>query len=152
MINNFPFFRGPFNYPRNYSNNIAYNPNYNPNFPYGRNISNDSTKNDSEKFSDERNISSINEEKDNPEKDSIKKEKNKDNDKRSKEKSSKYTSFGPIFINTDGFFNKEEPLLNLSGLKIYLDDLIILSFLYILYKEDVKDDILFISLILLLIS
>ena len=149
MINNFPFFRGPFNYPRNYSNNIPYNLNYNPNFPYGRNILDDSTKNNSEKSSNERNISSI-EEKDNPEKDSIKKENN--NDKRSKEKSSKYTSFGPIFINTDGFFNKEEPLLNLSSLKIYLDDLIILSLLYILYKEDVKDDILFISLILLLIS
>lgn len=67
-------------------------------------------------------------------------------------KSSNYSSFGPIFINTNGFSNKEEPILEFSGLKLYLDDLIILSLLFILYKEEVKDDMLFILLILLLIG
>ena len=56
-------------------------------------------------------------------------------------KSSKYYNIGPIFINTNGF-----------GQKLYLDDLIILALLFFLYKEDVKDDMLFILLILLLVS
>ena len=67
-------------------------------------------------------------------------------------KSSKYYGIGPIFINTNGFSNKEEPLLEISGRKLYLDDFIILSLLYFLYKEDVKDDMLFILLILLLVG
>lgn len=67
-------------------------------------------------------------------------------------KSSKYYTIGPIFLNTNGFSDKEEPLLEISGRKLYLDDLIILSLLFILYKEDVKDDMLFIVLILLLIT
>ena len=67
-------------------------------------------------------------------------------------KSSKYYNIGPIFINTNGFSDKEEPVLEISGQKLYLDDLIILALLFFLYKEDVKDDILFILLILLLVS
>lgn len=155
MIHNFPFFRGPFGYPRNYSNTVAYTPNYNPTIPYSPSTSSNSHHNYSnnpENISDKQNLSSIHEEDLGTTKDGIEKETNTNHDKKSKEKSSKYTSFGPIFINTDGFFNKDEPLLNLSGLKIYLDDIIILALLYILYKEDVKDDILFISLVLLLIS
>lgn len=67
-------------------------------------------------------------------------------------KSSKYYNVGPIFINTNGFSNKEEPVLEISGQKLYLDDLIILSLLFFLYKEDVKDDMLFMLLILLLVG
>lgn len=67
-------------------------------------------------------------------------------------KSSKYYHISPIFINTNGFSNKEEPVLDISGQKLYLDDLIILSLLFFLYKEDVKDDMLFMLLILLLVS
>lgn len=71
-----------------------------------------------------------------------------------KKGSSKYNSFGPIiFINPfDESFNKNEPVLEILGLKLYLDDLIILGLLYLLYTEDVHDDILFLSLILLLLS
>ena len=67
-------------------------------------------------------------------------------------KSSKYYHLGPFLINTNGFSNKEEPLLEISGQKLYLDDLIILSLLFFLYKENVKDDVLFMLLILLLVS
>ena len=74
------------------------------------------------------------------------------NDRNYKKTSSKFHSVGPILIDTDGFFDKEEPLVQFSGLTLYLDDIIILSLLFILYKEDVKDEILFISLILLLIN
>ena len=42
--------------------------------------------------------------------------------------------------------------LDLFGIKLYFDDVLILSLLFFLYKEDVKDESLFISLLLLLIS
>ena len=48
-------------------------------------------------------------------------------------------------INSNYFFE-------LFGLKLYFDDIIIMSLLFFLYSEGVKDDELFISLILLLLS
>ena len=42
--------------------------------------------------------------------------------------------------------------LDLFGIKLYFDDVLILSLLFFLYKEDVKDEGLFLALILLLIS
>lgn len=50
------------------------------------------------------------------------------------------------------FNSDEEPFLDILGIKLYLDDLIILCLLFFLYQEGVKDEILFISLILLLLS
>ena len=132
MINNFPFFRFPFYaYPRNYSRNY-----YSKANTFERN--NDKIG----PYYDSNNTESHKEE--NRTQFDRKKEKEK--------KSSKYNSIGPILINTDGFSNKEEPLIEFSGLKLYSDDLIILCLLFFLYKEDVKDDMLFILLILLLIS
>lgn len=43
-------------------------------------------------------------------------------------------------------------VLDLFGLKLYFDDVLILSLLFFLYKEDVKDEGLFLALVLLLIS
>ena len=43
-------------------------------------------------------------------------------------------------------------VLDLFGIKLYFDDVLILSLLYFLYKEDVKDEGLFLALVLLLIS
>ena len=157
MINNFPFFRGPFyRYPRYYStnrthlpyNNLESNTGLHSNsFNNSKNLDDNHIITDNLYISNtkakikESNSSNINE---------------YDNDKfhssNTKEKSSKHFPLGPILINTDGFFDKNEPVFNLSGLKIYLDDIIIVSLIYILYKEDVKDDVLFISLLLLLIS
>ncbi len=42
--------------------------------------------------------------------------------------------------------------LDLFGIKLYFDDVLILSLLYFLYKEDVKDEGLFLALVMLLIS
>lgn len=42
--------------------------------------------------------------------------------------------------------------LELFGIKLYFDDVLILSLLFFLYKENVKDDGLFLALVLLLIS
>ena len=42
--------------------------------------------------------------------------------------------------------------LDLFGIKLYFDDVLILSLLFFLYKEEVKDEGLFLALALLLIS
>ena len=48
--------------------------------------------------------------------------------------------------------DEDTPLFNLFGIHLYYDDILILMLLFFLYKEDVKDPSLFISLILLLLS
>ena len=48
--------------------------------------------------------------------------------------------------------NNNDFLFDLFGLKIYYDDILLISLLYFLYSEGVKDDGLFIVLILLLLS
>lgn len=42
--------------------------------------------------------------------------------------------------------------LDLFGLTLYFDDILILSLLFFLYKEEVKDEGLFLALVMLLIS
>ena len=133
--NNFPFFRFPFyTYPRHYQRNFYHQ----QNSPI-KDVDQISESNFSEQAKTKKDRYNGNTMTSNPQ-------------NIQQKKSSKYSSFGPIFINTDGFSNNEEPILEFSGLKLYLDDLIILSLLFILYKEDVKDDMLFILLILLLIG
>ena len=46
----------------------------------------------------------------------------------------------------------DKPLFELFGIKLYFDDVLILSLIFFLYKEDVKDEGLFLALVLLLIS
>ena len=55
-------------------------------------------------------------------------------------------------INKTSFFNSDQALFNILGIKLYLDDLIILALLFFLYQENVKDEMLYIILFLLLIS
>ena len=47
---------------------------------------------------------------------------------------------------------KEDYWLDVFGIKLYYDDVLILSLLFFLYKEEVKDEWLFLALVLLLIS
>ena len=47
---------------------------------------------------------------------------------------------------------KNNGFLSLLGIRLYYDDLIILALLYFLYKEEVQDEGLFLTLILLLLS
>jgi hypothetical protein len=75
-----------------------------------------------------------------------------ENQKEHKKISSKNNNFLPFSLNINGFSNSEQPIIELFGIKLYLDDIIILCLLFILYKEDVKDEMLFICLILLLLS
>ena len=48
--------------------------------------------------------------------------------------------------NDDSFY------LEILGLKFYYDDILIICLLFFLYSEGVKDDLLFIALIMLLLS
>ena len=69
-----------------------------------------------------------------------------------RQKTSRYNSFGPIHFQNPLSVNSEEPILEILGIKLYLDDIIILGLLFFLYNEGVKDEMLFLSLILLLLS
>ena len=57
-----------------------------------------------------------------------------------------------ISFHFEGFSNPNKVILEVLGIKLYLDDLIILGLLYILYQEGIKDEMLFICLFLLLLS
>ena len=46
----------------------------------------------------------------------------------------------------------DDILFDLFGLKLYFDDILLICLIFFLYNEDVKDEMLFISLILLLIT
>ena len=48
--------------------------------------------------------------------------------------------------------SNEDVWLDLFGIQLYFDDVLILSLLFFLYNEEVKDEGLFLALVLLLIS
>lgn len=48
--------------------------------------------------------------------------------------------------------DKTEEIFELFGIKLYFDDILLICLLFFLYKEGVKDQYLFISLVLLLLS
>lgn len=123
-MNNFPFFRFPYNNYYRYYNRYPKNDTFTNN-----------THDINENYSSEKNNVTT-----------------ENTQKREDRKSSKYTAFGPIIFNSSSFSDLEQPILEILGLKLYLDDLIILALLFFLYKEDVKDESLFIALILLLLS
>ncbi len=67
-------------------------------------------------------------------------------------KSSRYSSFGSIHFQNPFSMDSTEPIFEILGISLYLDDLIILGLLFLLYQEGVKDYMLFLVLILLLLS
>ena len=48
--------------------------------------------------------------------------------------------------------SNDKPIFEIFGLQLYMDDILILCLLYFLYEENVKDELLFIALLLLLLS
>lgn len=138
---NFPFYRYPYSY---YYRNPGFQNIYNKTPAY---TFQDSTKNSSNYSNIEDYISS-NKSQENQE-DSCKIENSVQADKK---KTSRYNSFGPINFQNPFSADYDKPVLELLGIQLYLDDIIILSLLFFLYKEEVKDEMLFISLILLLLS
>lgn len=73
---------------------------------------------------------------------------NKQNEKISPKRNS-FTNF-----NISSLFssNLDEPVLEILGISLFLDDILIICLLFFLYTEGVKDDMLFICLILLLLG
>lgn len=70
------------------------------------------------------------------------------------EKKESITNSKPI-SNTNNYkrsSDSEQAIFEIMGIKLYLDDLIILGVLYFLYEQNVKDEMLYIILFLLLIS
>lgn len=148
-MNNFPFFRFPYNnYYRyyNYKNNLNRNINH-LNYPAENScIACPSSRNNN---CMDRSSKIVN----NAYQKANFKNNNceNDNSKLTKNKSSKFY-LGPIVFDSSSFSDLEKPVLEILGLKLYLDDILIISLLYFLYEEDVKDETLFISLLLLLLS
>lgn len=68
------------------------------------------------------------------------------------EKKSRYNSIGPLNFQNPFSVDSDDPFLEILGIKLYLDDIIILCLLLFLYNEGVKDEMLFLSLILLLLN
>lgn len=93
-------------------------------------------------------------------KQSLDKNKGRDNNcNGSKEQQAQNKTSNPRsgFSFLDSFFNQsdrgeDENYFDLFGLKLYNDDLLLIGMIFFLYKEDVKDQYLFIALILLLLS
>ena len=69
-----------------------------------------------------------------------------------KNNSSRYYSFGPLRFHNPIFDDLENPIFEILGIQLYLDDIIILGLLFFLYQEGVQDEMLYIALILLLLS
>lgn len=46
----------------------------------------------------------------------------------------------------------ESPIFEIFGIKLFFDDILIISLIFFLYNEGVRDNLLFISLILILLS
>ncbi len=49
-------------------------------------------------------------------------------------------------------YNSSKPIFEIFGIKLFFDDVLLISLIFFLYSEDVKDQSLFIVLILLLLS
>lgn len=124
---NFPFFSFPYN--RYYYNYYNQNNNYNNKNTNKQNIK-------SSKIVEDTGLSEEN--------------------KHHKEKKISSTRYKFLPINFKNPFlqdtNLEEPILEILGINLYLDDIIILGLLFFLYKENVQDEMLFLCLILLLLS
>ena len=70
-----------------------------------------------------------------------------------KKTSPKYNSFSPFdFVSNILNGNTNGPIFEIFGIELYLDDIIILGLLFILYEEGIKDEMLFLALILLLLT
>lgn len=77
-----------------------------------------------------------------------------DSETANNEKKESITNSEPISNtnNSKRSSNSDQAIFEIMGIRLYLDDLIILGVLYFLYEQNVKDEMLYIILFLLLIS
>lgn len=78
--------------------------------------------------------------------------KNKVDEQQNRKISSRNNSFLPFSFSFDGFSDYDNPIIEIFGIKLFIDDIIILGLLFLLYEEGVKDEMLFIALLLLLLT
>lgn len=138
----FPFM--PFSY-NNYYNRFS--PNYYRNNRNYQNISNiDNTQNINKVKTEEK------QEKDEIQENKYENEDNRNKNIENKKRSPKYNSFANFNFSALLESDLNTPVIEILGIKLYLDDLIIIGLLFFLYKEEVQDEILFGILLLLLLS
>ena len=77
---------------------------------------------------------------------------NEGSNKYNNKRTSKNNSFANINLSALLDSDLNIPIVEILGIKLFLDDLIIIGLLFFLYKEDVQDEILFGILLLLLLS
>lgn len=142
----FPYLGFPFQYP--YYRYHTQNQYYNYNHSEKDNKQNDGLNNNNSQSNNFQNSGNINtEETSSP----VENRSNLLNTR--KVSSSKNNTFSlPFTFDFSGLSDPDSPILELFGIRLYLDDIIILCLLFLLYKEDVKDEMLFIALILLLLG
>ena len=69
-----------------------------------------------------------------------------------KKEESSITNSPRISNTTNQNSNDTQPIFEIWGIKLYTDDLIIIGLLYFLYQQNVKDEMLYIILFLLLFT
>lgn len=136
----YPYNRVPFNY----TNRMSLN---NNNYTNKTEKNNDNTKNEANINNDSFNLNTI--------------EFNKnssitDNNRNTANKNGLLSlipkNIGPISINIEGLEDINKPLFDFLGIKLFLDDIIIICILIFLYQQKVQDESLYLILILLLVS
>ena len=115
---------------------------YNMNRYYARNNYNKSNSREPHYFDTSNNISDLS----NDNNIETNRTENKEN------KSSRYNGFGPIHFQNPFSMDSDKPIIEILGISLYLDDIIILALLFFLYQEGVKDYMLYLALIMLLLS
>lgn len=74
------------------------------------------------------------------------------NARKSSKKETSQQSIPPKETHEESRNNSEKPFLDLFGIKLYFDDILLISLIFFLYNEGVKDEGLFLALILLLLT
>ena len=136
MINNFPFYPQPYSnfylgYPQNTHKNAYNKRNYKE--KYSSQKKQDNNQNNQQFQNLERNQNNLY---------NYKKLKKIDNLNSNKSNSSEHSFFK----------NDDTVMFELSGIKLYQDDILLICLIFFLYNEGIKDEFLFVALVLLLLS
>ena len=136
MINNFPFYPQPYsNYYLGYPQNIYKNAYNQKN--YKEKHLNQRKQDNHQKNKQFHNLNKMQDNLYN----------HKEVKKLDKSTSNKSNIFENLFFNTN-----DTPMFELFGIQLYQDDILLICLIFFLYNEGIKDEFLFIALILLLLS
>lgn len=138
MMYNFPFFphfypRPYYNYPQNSTKDVNYNNTVNSNATYNSKHYNNSiyTNGNNNSYNSKLNSRENNRKKNFSDKHLKEKKENKEENK---------------------FIENDDTIFEIFGIKLHFDDILLICLIFFLYNEGVKDEFLFIALVLLLLS